>query len=316
MQYTSEIEELCAKNNWKRMHKLDFLAGSREETWDGFSTEFPYVSICTEPYLYEGHVVPWHWHKSVELFYMEKGTLEYNTPGGKYIFPEGSGGFVNSNVLHMTKTQCEDTVQLIHIFEPVFISGRQNSEIDRKYIQPLTTAPGLWLIALEPENPVHGRILNKIRQAFEIPVQEFGYELKLREALSEIWLSLYEIAAPLTKKAVAGCRTNDKVKMMMTYIHEHYADKITIPGLAEAGYTSVRDCYRVFQECLHMTPVEYITDYRIQMACYLLASTDEPVTAVGRACGLGSSSYFGSTFRRHIGMTPLEYRMKWHNTDI
>ncbi len=64
-----------------------------------------------------------------------------------------------------------------------------------------------------------------------------------------------------------------------------------------------------------MTPVEYIQNYRIQMACRLLAETDQAVTSICHACGLGSSSYFGKIFREHTGCTPVEYRRKWQNRD-
>ena len=34
---------------------------------------------------------------------MESGSLTYYTPGGAMYFPTGSGGMINSNVLHMAK---------------------------------------------------------------------------------------------------------------------------------------------------------------------------------------------------------------------
>ena len=41
--------------------------------------------------------------------------------------------------------------------------------------------------------------------------------------------------------------------------------------LAAAAYLSERECYRVFHDCLHMTPVEYITTYCFHVACQMLA---------------------------------------------
>jgi transcriptional regulator GlxA family with amidase domain len=102
---------------------------------------------------------------------------------------------------------------------------------------------------------------------------------------------------------------------MMIYIHDHFAEKISVRDLAAAAFLSERECYRVFQNCLHMTPTEYLTSIRLQMACRMLAETRESVTDIGHACGLGSSSYFGKTFREHTGYTPLEYRRKWQDND-
>lgn len=60
-------------------------------------------------------------------FYMESGSIEYDTPGGKLLLPAGSGGIVNSNVLHMTKaiSQKEKNIQLLHIFDVSYLSGEQ-----------------------------------------------------------------------------------------------------------------------------------------------------------------------------------------------
>ena len=84
---------------------LKFYTGSREEHLPYRDTDFPYLSSRARLDDYSGKMVPWHWHKAVELFYMESGAIRYETPEGIRDFPEGSGGMVNSNVLHMTTPQ-------------------------------------------------------------------------------------------------------------------------------------------------------------------------------------------------------------------
>ena len=87
----------------KKVHHIEYRNESKEELLPDFSPDFPYISSCAElDQCLEGFI-PWHWHKEVELFYMESGSLEYYTPGGVLVFPAGSGGLINSNVLHMTK---------------------------------------------------------------------------------------------------------------------------------------------------------------------------------------------------------------------
>ena len=104
--------------------------------------------------------------------------------------------------------------------------------------------------------------------------------------------------------------------MMMVYIHEHCADKISVAEVAAAAYISERECFRTFHDCLKMTPVEYMTDYRLQKACHMLAEGNDSVTRICQSCGLGSSSYFGKVFRERVGCSPMEYRSKWRNYDI
>ena len=78
---------------------------------------------------------------------------------------------------------------------------------------------------------------------------------------------------------------------------------------------SFRECYRVFHNCLHMTPADYIKAYRLQAACRRLAKGQESVTVISHDCGLGSSSYFGKVFREYAHCSPTEYRRKWQNSD-
>lgn len=302
----------------RNIHSIEFYTGSKEEALPGFASDFPYIASRAELDQYMGNCVPWHWHRAVELFYMEYGALEYNTPKEKILFPAGSGGMVNSNILHMTRaiSRREQNIQLLHIFDASMLAGEQGSRIHEKYISPVISAPQIEIIPLFPENPAQKEILELIQRAFLFTGNEFGYEIKLREALSEIWLLLFEQARPLLEKGGKYSQNSDKIKMMMVYIHEHYPEKIPIPELAASAYLSERDCFRVFHDCLHMTPAEYIKNYRLQKACRMLAEGREPVTFVSHACGLGSSSHFGKTFREYAHCTPLEYRRKWQNSDI
>ena len=277
----------------KNIHSIEFYTGSKEELLPGFEKDFPYIASRAELDKYIGCYVPWHWHRTVELFYMESGSIEYDTPGGKILFPAGSGGMINPNVLHMTKaiSQKEKNMQLLHIFDVSLLAGEQGSRIDQKYISPVITAPQIVVIPLFPGNAEEERILKLLAASFCLSGDEFGYEIKLREALTEIWLMLFELSRSMRDKKNEHNKSNDKIKLLMIYIHE------------------------VFHDCLHMTPVEYITAYRLQVACQMLAKGQEAVTVISHECGLGSSSYFGKIFREYAQCSPIEYRKKWQNSD-
>ncbi len=300
------------------IRNIEINSVNKQEKLPDFSNDFPYIASRAELDRYVGGFVPWHWHRAIELFYMKSGEIEYCTPKEKMVFPAGSGGMVNSNVLHMTRSKRKDenNIQFLHIFDPSFIAGEQGNLIEQKYIIPIIMAPQLELIALYPDNPVQAEVLERIQKAFRLSKTEFGYEIRLREALSDIWLSLFGVSQAMMDKKGGYDKRNDKIKSMMIYVHEHYADKIPISDLAAAAFLSERECFRVFRDCLHMSPIEYMRSYRLQMACQMLAKGDEPITYISHACGLGSSSYFGKLFREYAGCTPIQYRMKWRNSDI
>ncbi|MDE6386549.1 MAG: AraC family transcriptional regulator [Lachnospiraceae bacterium] len=301
----------------KEIQGIEFQTGSREELLPGFTPDFPYIASKVDFDKNMGGAVPWHWHRAVELFYMESGELEYHTPSGTIVFPAGSGGMVNANVLHMTRTTGRATrnIQYLHIFDASLIAGEQGCCIEEKYVTPLISASQIEIIALYPEHFAHAETLKLIREAFLLSGREFGYEIKLRELLSQIWLHLFEQAGAIMEESgKAAKKGNDKIKQMMVYIHEHYQDKITIAELAASAFLSERECFRVFQEYLHMTPIDYIQSYRLQAACQMLARGHETITEISHACGFGSSSYFGKVFREYTYCTPSQYRQRWQDS--
>ena len=272
----------------KKIQEIIFHPGSKEEILPDFMPDFPYIASWVESDRYMGCFAPWHWHKAVELFYIENGTLEYHTPEGKILFSKGSGGMVNSNILHMTKvaSQTRQTTQLLHIFDTCLISGEQGSRIEQKYTMPVITAPQIEIISLHPDHFAQAEILKLIRNSFYLSSKEFGFEVRLRAALSEIWLRIFEQVHPLLDKQKRVNKNNDKIKSLMIYVHEHYSEKISIAELAASAFLSERECFRVFHNCLHITPMEYIKNYRLQMACQMLARMNDSITAISHACGL------------------------------
>ena len=262
------------------VYGMQLRENTNEEILPGYSDDFPY--ICSRAFV-DKYSVPWHWHRAVELFWVEKGSLELETPQGCTLFTAGSGGLVNSDVLHMTRThgQNEPTVQRIHLFDASLISGAPNSSIAKKYVTPITGRADIELIPLKQDTPGHSRALDLLKNSFDMDTDAFEYEIKLRSVLSEIWL---ELMKTLPRNAHKAFGSGAKVKQMMAFVHEHYFERISVPDIAAAGFVSERECYRAFKTFLHATPLEYLNGFRLQTARRLLAGTKESITNICLRC--------------------------------
>lgn len=285
---------------------IELKHNTKEEILVGFTYDFPYS--VAKIYLSGVRESIWHWHKAIELVYVESGMVEYCTPSETVILKSGSAVMVNSGVLHAVKTIKEGgkAALLVHVFDTTLITGYTGSIIDQKYMSPISNVAEMEMIPLFPEQEEHKRILKKIKDSFELSEKELGYEIRLRSALSDIWLDLLLLPSVAMKEETKIL--NEKIKLMMVYIHEHFSDKLSIGDIANAAFISERECYRTFQSVMHMTPTEYIRKYRLQIACRMLADTDETITNISQSCGFGSSSFFGKVFKEMLHMTPLEYR--------
>lgn len=98
------------------------------------------------------------------------------------------------------------------------------------------------------------------------------------------------------------------MKQMLNWIHTRYAEKILLDDIARAGQLSRSECCRYFKRILKKTPLNYVTDYRIQKSLIALQQSESSVTDVAYQVGFNSTSYFIDQFRKSMHMTPLAYK--------
>lgn len=92
------------------------------------------------------------------------------------------------------------------------------------------------------------------------------------------------------------------------FIEQHYAEEITVKRLAKLGNISVSSFTRIFKKELHVTPIEYLIEIRLQQAKKLLRRKEISITQVALRCGFNSSSHLTASFQRVLHMAPSEYR--------
>ena len=93
-------------------------------------------------------------------------------------------------------------------------------------------------------------------------------------------------------------------------VDSRYAEPLDLEALARAAHVSSRHFSRSFRRTFGETPHQYLLTRRIERARYLLRTTDMQVAEVCLAVGFRSVGSFTSTFSRHAGMSPTEYRRR------
>ena len=69
----------------------------------------------------------------------------------------------------------------------------------------------------------------------------------------------------------------------------------------------------VFSQCTGKTFTEYLIYLRLSRAKELLRTTDKRSSQIAYEAGYNDAHYFSYIFKRNTGMTPSEYRMRYHN---
>ncbi|MGN0244015.1 MAG: helix-turn-helix domain-containing protein [Lachnospiraceae bacterium] len=140
------------------------------------------------------------------------------------------------------------------------------------------------------------------------------FEVKGNTYLSAVSMTggLYTLLSLFMKHATPKARPVDTqthyIDKALDYIANNYSYPITIEEVAEYAGVSRSHLYRCFQSHLQLSPKEYLTQYRIRQACYLLTNTDLPVSTIAYSVGFENNLYFSKAFKQQVNQTPSSYR--------
>lgn len=104
--------------------------------------------------------------------------------------------------------------------------------------------------------------------------------------------------------------TNKYVSNAVLYIKSHFSEDITICCVAE--YLEISEGYlsRVFKKETGYTFTNYLTYYRIHLACQLLRNCRMKVYTVANKVGYTDTAYFSTLFKKLMGISPSDYQNK------
>lgn len=100
------------------------------------------------------------------------------------------------------------------------------------------------------------------------------------------------------------------VSEIQYFIHKNADSSIDLETLASRAGVSVPTLITRFKNAVGTTPIDYLIRVRIQNSETLLCGSALPISEIATLCGFESAYYFSNTFKKHIGMSPREYRKK------
>ena len=276
--------------------------------------EFPFVIKYTDFARMTGGSARWHWHDFFEITIPLADGMILKTPDQTIMLDHGEAAFLNSSMLHTVswKNEPESKACYTFFFDRSILTGEYGSIFEEKYVTPLTMCRSLDVYPIRPRDKAGLRMMTLIDDIIGyFKNEDFGYEMKSRSALSELWLILLKETEELRKNARKADPTDSqRMKQMMNYVHEHYRDKIYLEEISSSAGISPRECSRCFKRQIGLTPMDYLNQYRVRMAADELRMTAKPISIIGEECGFASDSYFGKMFRQYLNCSPREYRRK------
>ncbi|MCZ8514459.1 response regulator [Paenibacillus filicis] len=101
---------------------------------------------------------------------------------------------------------------------------------------------------------------------------------------------------------------NGGIQAIRDYMHRHFQEDLSLSTLSERFHFSPQYIAKKFKELYNTTVMTYLTELRMEKAKSLLERTELAVTELAQTLGYADENYFGKVFKKHTGLSPLQYR--------
>ncbi|MBQ8548803.1 MAG: helix-turn-helix domain-containing protein [Lachnospiraceae bacterium] len=270
------------------------------------STEFPYNTyLCSIPLDFRS--IKLHWHEEAEIIVIKKGEGIVSVDLTEYHVQTGDIIFVMSGQLHSITQFESSSMEYENIFfKPRLLKASGNDLCWDRFLSPLLTATFSVPVIFRADTPLYPTLAGQI-QAIDTLCDKkpAGYQLAVK---GHLFLMFYTLSSEGISYALPDRKRLDKIKTVISYVEEHYAQTITIEEMAALCYFSKSYFMKFFKESMGTSFVTYLNDYRLEAAAKLLRATDDNVLEIANACGFDNLSYFNRSFKKKHGITPGKYR--------
>ncbi len=241
-------------------------------------------------------------HDYYELYFLLEGTREIFIENRMFVVPANSFCIIPPFYMHKTEGKPYKRINL-------YIS---DNLLDEKELEFLNIHSTHLAFSLTSQQATF--ISTLLLEASEIKTQ--NYELRKKYLLPFTKTILYYLQTqsltPLQPiSALPSHKESDTMILkIVSYINENYQNSITLKDLSERFFISTNTLCKRFHKSMGCSIIEYVTFVRLNKAKMYLLTTSKKLEEISYLCGFSSANYFGLTFKKQFGLSPLNYRKK------
>lgn len=240
-----------------------------------------------------------HWHHDFEVLIADRGGIDYYVNAQQVHLNEGDAILVNGRRLHYGySAERKECLYRFAVFHPLIFGSLAPISAAIDHLSS-DSSQDYWLFSAQTEEGCRAVELADTLCQTGAPGDAFTF---LSAACQ-----LLNIAAQ--QNQCTGAQADPAwtiLRRMLSYIQQHYTERILLEDIAAAGAVCRSRCCALFREKLYTTPNIYLTKYRLGRACAMLQA-GATITDAAMNCGFQSTSYFSETFRKYYGMTPRAF---------
>lgn len=258
--------------------------------------------------VYHNEITDLHFHNLMEIGYCFWGEGELIFDGTEHFkYADGSFTVIPQNLPHTTWSNGEGVNywEFIYIDVDKFLSNIYSTDpiFAHELIARINKKA---YVSSGDENAVIADSIKAIMQEKRVTM-EFGREIEKCLVL-KLLLEIARMNPIVIEKGDHPKKRRKVLLESLDYVNDHYAEPIKIRTLAELCHLSETHFRRLFEDSIHMLPVDYINFVRIQKACEYLNNANDTMENVALKVGFISQSTFNRNFRRFVGVSPHKWK--------
>ncbi len=261
-----------------------------------------------------------HYHDFTEIVFIVNGQGVQVVEGNEYPVSSGDAFVLQGNQKHYFKDASQ--VEIVN----VMYDDQKQGELIPDVIKQMDGYKALFI--LEPSYRDRHHFKNKLQlnrqelSRIEISLNAMFMEQDQKAEGFDIIINnrLQELIVILSRhyNMIEGVEARSLVRLakVIDYIENNPDNKIYIDELAEIAHMSKRNFQRTFKKAVGLSPVQYLTQVRLQKARKLLRETNLQITDVAIMTGFTDSNYFIKCFKQSYKMTPYKFRMRFSGNNV
>ena len=266
------------------------------------------------------HRVRMNRHGYFEVLYLCSGSANCHIQDRLLPFNEGDLAIIGSTLYHRIECQSSQPITIAALFfEPDLIRCDGASD-STEYLTPFLLQDHNFPHVIPAETGIPRQVLDLMLQIrSEHPGSTPRSRLALKTYLKMLLILLVNHYAPYAGTVETYIRQQqniERLRPLFRHLGENCDSSIQVWEAARICGMSESHFMSLFKRVTGLSFVTYFNHFRIERAQALLAKTDESMANISQQVGFCDQSYFGTVFRRIVGMTPATYRRRMHDNTL
>jgi AraC-like DNA-binding protein/mannose-6-phosphate isomerase-like protein (cupin superfamily) len=253
-------------------------------------------------------------HTYFEVLYLCSGCACCHIQDRLLPINQGDLVVIGSTLYHRIECRTSSPITIAALFfEPDLIRCDGGSD-SNEYLTPFLLQDSTFPHVLPSETGVPRQAFDMmLRMQSELPASSTRARLALTTYLKMLLMLLvnhYAAYAGTVETFQRQQRALDRLGPLFRYLGENYGSVIQVGEAARLCGMSQSHFMNFFKQVTGLSFMKYLNHYRVERAQALLTRTNRSMASISHEVGFCDQSYFGTVFRKIVGVTPVAYRRR------